>query len=498
MRLITTLSLGVAALACAGAPLYAQPAVAPFAPTPTVSNAAPPASPAPASVAPVAAAPTSAAPPNAVASVETKPAVAVNRIAATVNDISISDYELEQRVAFAAAVAGYKPSAEDLKRIRAEVLDRLEEEKIQLLEARRRKITVSPVEVNQRIDEFLKDNNSTMEQLKTVLAAAGASIETLRNQQIASIAWQKTLQSEFQSEVVVTPAQIDDAMRRAAEGANKPHYRVSEIFLAVDRPEEDAKVKADIEDIEKKIRAGGQFRIMARQFSRNPSATAGGDIGWVYDGQLDPELNGAIATLKLGELGHPVRARGGWYLLGLQDRQEPLGTNVNVVEATEPSGPPGTLPLARLLLPLPPNTPQEMVENTMKAAMQVRQVADSCEALEKIAQDPILKGSVFMKLGNPLLTDLHPELQKALAQTKAGEAAMPVQLDAGVEILVRCDKRAPPPRTVFKLPTRQEVENRLFNEQIAALARRFMRDLKRDTAIERESDSAVVDAALIR
>ena len=89
-------------------------------------------------------------------------------------------------------------------------------------------------------------------------------------------------------------------------------------------------------------------------------------------------------------------------------------------------------------------------------------------------------------------------MQKALAQTKAGEAAMPVQLDAGVEILVRCDKRAPPPRTVFKLPTRQEVENRLFNEQIAALARRFMRDLKRDTAIERESDSAVVDAALIR
>ena len=48
MRLITTLSLGVAALACAGAPLYAQPAVAPFAPAPTVSNAAPPASPAPA------------------------------------------------------------------------------------------------------------------------------------------------------------------------------------------------------------------------------------------------------------------------------------------------------------------------------------------------------------------------------------------------------------------------------------------------------------------
>ena len=495
MRLITTLSLGIAALAFAGVPLYAQniPAVAPAAGAP----AAAPFAPAPAAGG--ATAPAPAAPTNAVASAEPKSTVTSNRIAVTVNDISISNFELEQRAAFAAAVSGYKPSAQDLARIRAEVLVRLEEEKIQLLEARRRKITVSPVEVNQRIEEFLKENNSSAEQLKTVLSGAGASIDTLRNQQIASIAWQKILQQEFQSEVVVTPTQIDAAMRRAVEGANKPQYRVSEIFLAVDRPEDDAKVNADIEDIENKLRTtGGQFRTFARQFSRNPSATAGGDIGWVYDGQLDPELNKVVSELKVGELGKPVRARGGWYLLGLQDRQEPLGTDVNVVQAPEPSGPPGTLPLVRLLLPIPPGPPQNLIDNTMKAAMQVRQAADSCEAIEKISQDPALKGSVFMKLGNPVLVDLHPELQKALAATKSGESAMPVLLDAGVEVFMRCDKRAPPPRTVFKPPTRQEIENRLFNEQIAALARRFMRDLKRETNIERESDNAVVDAALVR
>jgi peptidyl-prolyl cis-trans isomerase SurA len=489
MRLIRTLLLGATAMASAGAPLYAQNA-------PAVGPAAPAASLAPASPAQPAAAPVTTA--SLAPAAPARPAVESNKIAVTVNDISISDYELEQRVAFAAAVSGYKPNAEDLKRIRAEVLDRLEEEKIQLLEARRRKITVSPVEVNQRIDEFLKDNNSTMEQLKTVLANAGANIETLRNQQIASIAWQKTLQNEFQSDVVVSPAQIDDAYRRAVEGANKPHYRVSEIFLAVDRPEDDAKVKANIEDIEKKIRNGGQFRVLARQFSRNPSATAGGDIGWVYDGQLDQELNAVVAKLKPGELATPVRGRGGWYLLGLQDRQEPLGTDVNVVEAPKVTYPPGMLPLSHLLLPLPPNVPKDMLENTMRAAMQVRQAADTCASLEKISQDPILKGSVFSNMGTFKVADLSPEIQKALAETKAGEPAMPVALENGVNIFMRCDERPPPPRQVFKLPTRQEIENRLFNEQIAALARRFMRDLKRETSIQRESDNAVVDAALVR
>lgn len=476
MRLIKTLFLGATALACASIPLKAQ-------------NAAMPSS-GPA----FAAAPATAA----VTTARATPTVESNGIAATVNELSISEYELNQRVAFMIAVSGFKPTDADIKRMRDEMLNRLEDEKIQLLEARRRKITVSPVEVNKRIDAFLADNNSSMEQLTKVLSENGSSIDTLRNQYIASIAWQQVIQQEFQSEVVITPAQIDDALRRALEGANRPHYRVSEIFLPVDRPEDDARVKALIEDIEQRLRSGAAFRNMARQFSRNPSAAAGGDIGWVYDGQIAPELNSVVAALDVGELSKPVRARGGWYLLGLQDRQEPLGTNVNVAAAPEPSGPPGTLPLARLLLPLPPGAPSAAVENTVKAAMQVRQVAESCEALEKISHDPALKGSVFMNLGNPILADLHPELQKALAETKSGEAAMPVVLDAGVELFMRCDKRAPPPRQVFKIPTREEIQDQLFQEQIAALVRRYMRDLKREASIERESDNQVIDAALVK
>ena len=42
---------------------------------------------------------------------------------------------------------------------------------------------------------------------------------------------------------------IDAEMARYAEGANKPHYLVAEIFLPVDNPEQDAKVKKDAEEL---------------------------------------------------------------------------------------------------------------------------------------------------------------------------------------------------------------------------------------------------------
>jgi peptidyl-prolyl cis-trans isomerase SurA len=82
--------------------------------------------------------------------------------------------------------------------------------------------------------------------------------------------------------------------------------------------------------------------------------------------------------------------------------------------------------------------------------------------------------------------------------TKGGEAAAPFQDDAGIEIIVRCDKRAPPPRTAFAMPTREEIEGQLFSEQISAMARRYMRDLRRQANVQERNDNAVLDAALIQ
>jgi parvulin-like peptidyl-prolyl isomerase len=132
-------------------------------------------------------------------------------------------------------------------------------------------------------------------------------------------------------------------------------------------------------------------------------------------------LAGVVTALKVGELSRPVRGRGGWYLLGLQEVA------------------PAALPLARLLLPLPPGAAKEAVDNTMKISMQLRQATNSCATLEKISQDSVLKGSVFMNMGTYPMANLHPDLQKALLETKPGEVAMPVMLDAGVFIFARCD-----------------------------------------------------------
>ncbi|HWX89906.1 MAG TPA: SurA N-terminal domain-containing protein, partial [Rhizomicrobium sp.] len=301
MRIATTLLLGAAVLIGASVPLAAQdagfkpvPAVAPLksdirqaaatpvkGPTAALVKPAENPSAAPTTDAPAAeatAAETPAADKSAVQEAKNNDASTIDAtadkaagdsdsIVATVNDESISDFELRQRVALYLALNGITQqlTPEQRTRIRTQILEVLEAEKVQLQEAVKKKITVSPVEVDKRINGMMQDYHFTLDQLRQNLAGAGASEDALRAQITASIAWQKAVQDEYGDRVNITPEMVQVEMARYAEGANKPHYHVMEIFLPVDNPEQDAKVKKNAEEVETQLHQGAPFPVVARQ-----------------------------------------------------------------------------------------------------------------------------------------------------------------------------------------------------------------------------------------
>jgi len=411
-----------------------------------------------------------------------------NSIVATVNDETISDFELRQRVALYLALnlgANQQLTPEQRTRVRGQILEVLEAEKLQLQEAQKKKITVSPLEVDKRLNGMAEEYHFTIDQLRQNLKTAGASEEALRAQLTASIAWQKAVQDEYSDRVNITPEMIAGEMARYAEGANKRHYRVMEIFLPVDNPEQDPKVKKDAEEVENQLHQGAPFPAVARQFSQHPSAATGGDMGWINEGQLAPELNAALAKLETGAISDPIRSTGGYYILAVRERQEPMGTKIAEVP-TGPTGPAGTLPLARLLFPVDPHAPRAAIDPVLKVVEQIQSHYSGCGQLEELHKK--MNGTVYMDLGDAKLAELSPQIQEAMKSTRPGEAATPFMSDAGIELIGRCDKRVEV-KTAYVMPTRQQVEDQLFQSQIAALARRYLRDLKRDANIQVRDDS---------
>jgi len=402
-------------------------------------------------------------------------------VAATVNDLIISDYDLNQRMTLFLAQSGMRPNEEQKKRIREQVLRGLVDEMLQLQEAQKNKITVTTDEVDKALESIAKQNGATTAQIEQMLGSVGVNISTLRTQVTAEIAWQKLMQNEMGGRIQISEEDVNAELQRIAESAHKPQFLVSEIFVGVDSPQDDEKVKNGVTQIMQQLNVGANFQAAARQFSQSPSAATGGDIGWVQEGQLAPELDKALVGMRAGGLAGPIHVAGGYYILQVRDRREPVGTVVPKSEQPQTGLPDGPLPLARVLLALPSKASSELKQKALQFGQELSTHINGCINLSVVAKQ--IQGAIYMNLGSMRAGQMSPELRNALATTQPGDVAKPFISSAGVEIIVRCDPKVQKV-VAFQMPTRQDIQNRLYNEQMSMLSRRYLRDLRRDAVVE--------------
>jgi peptidyl-prolyl cis-trans isomerase SurA len=65
---------------------------------------------------------------------------------------------------------------------------------------------------------------------------------------------------------------------------------------------------------------GAKFEDLAQQFSNDSSASKGGDLGWLYVGDV-PEFDPVIATLKEGDVSDPIESSNGMHIIQVIGRK---------------------------------------------------------------------------------------------------------------------------------------------------------------------------------
>ncbi len=433
------------------------------------------------------------------------------RTVAVVNDSVISTFDLDQRVRLLLVTSGQNPTPDLIKRYRPQVLKTLIDEMLQTQEAFKFKVQVGNEEVDKSVARIAQQNNAQVNDIFKMLESQGVTRGTLQGQLRTELAWQKFVQGRFSSRVVISPDEVKEVLERTQANANKSQFLVSEIFLAIDSPEQEPEVRKNLEQIIAQLRQGAPFTVLARQFSQSASAARGGDIDWVTEGQLEPELNTVLTKMRPGSISDPVRAAGGLYLLALRQKQTAAGSKpeendqpeaVPVATGGQPEikvikGPSAQVGLARLLIPMDASANKAKQEAAKQKAVALYRGVNGCgQPLQALAKQ--VGGVQVNAMGTIALKDLAPDFRKLLEQTPNGRPSPPLRSGQGIEMFVICSggaqiqvtqpagpARAAAPRTeAFKMPTKEDIENRLFSQQINMLARRHLRDLRRDATIE--------------
>ena len=391
----------------------------------------------------------------------------IDRIAAVVNDEAITLSELEGRTRLAMAAADLPDTPETRQRLRPQVLRTLIDEKLQLQEAARRNITVTDKELNDAYTRLARQNNLSVEAFRNLLAQRGVPRSVFEAQVRSQIAWNKLIQRVLRSRVEIGDPEVDAVLERLAANATKPQNHVAEIFLPVDSPEQEEQVRQLAERLIDQIRQGAPFSSVARQVSQGVGASNGGDLGWISDGDLAPELEAALRGLSPGQMSAPIRGVAGYHILLLRDRRQLVGGE----------GGDTRLQLRQLLFGLPPNPREEEVAQRVAAARDVRTKITGCAAVDEIAAAT----GTFQVLDTSVrLRDLPPPLARALTDLEIGEPSPPVRLLDGVAVYVVCNRGG----AGGGFPSREEIANQLAMQRLDLLQRRLIRDLRAAAFIE--------------
>jgi peptidylprolyl isomerase len=103
-------------------------------------------------------------------------------------------------------------------------------------------------------------------------------------------------------------------------------YQLAQIFL----PAAEGTDKAKAEEARKKLgelsakmgKSGADFAKLAKENSAHKeSAEKGGELGWVSEEQMGPEIRRAVTGMSKGEVSPPVKSAAGWHLIKLLDKK---------------------------------------------------------------------------------------------------------------------------------------------------------------------------------
>jgi len=255
-----------------------------------------------------------------------KPQKVTNAITAVVNDdiITLNDVNREAKTALSEAEKKGALNDADRHKIRLAALDLLIEKRLTEQKIRELNIKVSEDEIRQAIDDVRKQNNFTsQEALVTALAGQGLSLDQYRSQLREQLEKLKLVSMEVRSKVQVGEAEMREYYTaNIAKYSEEESYRARHIFFKTGKKatsDEIKHTKTTALAVLADARNGKDFAELAKKFSEDPAARKdGGDLGSFKKGDMQPELEKVIFSLKPGEISELVNTPIGFHIIKLE------------------------------------------------------------------------------------------------------------------------------------------------------------------------------------
>lgn len=180
-------------------------------------------------------------------------------------------------------------------------------------------------EIDSRMNQILAYMNNDRKLFQDVY---GQTVSEMRDQVKEDMERKlqgERMQAKIMENVDVTPSEVVDFYKNIPKDS-LPYYN-AEVELAelvmTPKVNADERIKAleKITKILQQVRAGEDFAELARKYSDDGSAKAGGDLDWTVRGNFVPEFEAAAFQLEKDQVSEVVETEYGFHIIQLLDRR---------------------------------------------------------------------------------------------------------------------------------------------------------------------------------
>lgn len=370
----------------------------------------------------------------------------------TVNDRVITQWEVEQRAIFLQLFN----TPGDLEQ---EAINRLIEERLQMIVADRFGITATNEAVLAGMEEFAGRVELTVEEFLEIIGANGIEPESYESFIRAGVLWREVLRLRFAPEVSISDAEVDRALALSSQrGAVR--ILLSEIRLPLTGT--DSALSRERARAFAELRGYDAFARAAREFSTADSAEAGGQLDWIPLSNLPPDLANFLLQLSPGQITPPIPVPGGIALFQLRAVEE--------LQTIPPSA--ISVRYARLRLP---------GRASGSAARELERIlarTDTCDDLYGQIRNA---SEEQIQIEERKLSEVPADIAVQLAQLDENEGNIALSQGDTLVYLMLCERVLASGGSF----DREAITERLFNERIGALSAAFLAEQQADAHIVR-------------
>jgi len=212
----------------------------------------------------------------------------------------------------------------DVERLRLEILERMIERALIRQVVKRAELDASDPEVDGAIGDIARENQLTIEELRSTVESQGMPFTSYRERIRGEIENQKVVSAMVASKVRLDEDEVQGIFEK--EFANQPsggeEFFLRQILVPTQGDSKKAINRACIAagGARARVAGGESFKVVASQVSQvNPEV--GGAIGWLHEGELAGWMKEAVDGLQPGDMSQVVEAPFGCSVILVVERR---------------------------------------------------------------------------------------------------------------------------------------------------------------------------------